>query len=186
MNWNVFWGIYILAFAVGILLVWYFLYYKKRKIKELCTNKITGKIIRYSAVHYNDVSLPVVEYVVNGQTYKVVGPKFKATVTSSFSNPFNNVESEITSNLTTREELPEVLKIKINRNSIASYIQSPLKDLYPIDSEVDVYYNPNNPKMSYVQRFIKPSGWLFNLFLIIGIILLVIGFGIMFGPKINM
>ena len=35
MNWNIFWGLYTLAFAVAALLVWYFLYYRKKHYTEL-------------------------------------------------------------------------------------------------------------------------------------------------------
>lgn len=83
MNWNIFWGLYTLAFAVATLLVWYFLYYRKKHYTELCSVKTTGTVVRYSAVRYNDISLPVVEYTANGRTYTVVGPKFSATVTKS-------------------------------------------------------------------------------------------------------
>ena len=119
MNWNIFWGLYTLAFAV----------------------------------RYNDISLPVVEYTANGRTYTVVGPKFSATVTESFSSPFHRAKTDITSNLTTREDLPSVLKLNLRQNSLAGLTESPLLELYPIGSEVDVFYNPRKPKMAYVQRF---------------------------------
>ena len=181
MNWNIFWGLYTLAFAIGILLVWYFLSYKKKKVEVKCTEKTSGKIIRYSRVLYNNISLPVVEYSVDNISYEVVGPKFKGTVIKTISNPFNNAESEIESNLTTRDKLPEILKLNIKRNSIASITKSPLFDLYPIGSEVEVYYNPNKPKMSYVQRFVKPI-WILNASLFIGIVLLALSLYFMFGP----
>lgn len=57
MNWNIFWGLYTLAFAVAALLVWYFLYYRKKHYTELCSVKTTGTVVRYSAVRYNDISL---------------------------------------------------------------------------------------------------------------------------------
>ena len=107
MNWNIFWGLYTLAFAV----------------------------------RYNDISLPVVEYTANGRTYTVVGPKFSATVTKSFSSPFHRAKTDITSNLTTREDLPSVLKLNLRQNSLAGLTESPLLELYPIGSEVDVFYN---------------------------------------------
>lgn len=102
MNWNIFWGLYTLAFAVAALLVWFFLYYRKKHYTELCSVKTTGTVVRYSAVRYNDISLPMVEYTANGRTYTVVGPKFSATVTKSFSSPFHRTKTDITSNLTTR------------------------------------------------------------------------------------
>lgn len=183
MNLNIFWGLYMLIFAVGMVLVWYFLSYKKRKIEVKCTEKTSGKIIRYSRMLYNNISLPVVEYSVNNVSYEVVGPKFKGSIIKTISNPFNNVKSEIESNLTTRDNLPEVLKLNIKENAIISITKSPLFDLYPIGSEVEVYYNPNKPKMAYVQRFVKPI-WILNACLFIGILFLVLGLFFMFGPPI--
>lgn len=186
MNWNIFWGLYTLAFAVAALLVWYFLYYRKKNYTELCSIKTTGTIIRYSAVQYNDVSLPVAEYTANGHTYTVVGPKFSATVTKSFSSPFHRAKTDVASNLTTRENLPNVLKLNLKNNSVAGLTESPLLELYPIGSEVDVFYNPAKPKMAYVQRFVRPHKGLYTVILLIGVVLLATAFGILFGPTITM
>ena len=46
MNWNIFWGLYTLAFAVAALLVWFFLYYRKKHYTELCSVKTTGTVVR--------------------------------------------------------------------------------------------------------------------------------------------
>ena len=157
MNWNIFWGLYTLAFAVAALLVWFFLYYRKKHYTELCSVKTTGTVVRYSAVRYNDISLPVVEYTANGRTYTVVGPKFSATVTKSFSSPFHRAKTDITSNLTTREDLPSVLKLNLRQNSLAGLTESPLLELYPIGSEVDVFYNPRKPKNGLRPKVRPPS-----------------------------
>lgn len=186
MNWNIFWGLYTLAFAVASLLVWFFLYYRKKHYTELCSVKTTGTIVRYSAVRYNDVRLPVVEYTANGHTYTVVGPKFSATVTKSFSSPFHRVKSDITSNLTTWENLPDVLKLNLRQNSIASLTESPLLELYPIGSQVDVFYNPRKPKMAYVQRFPRPQKVLYTIVLLLGITFLAAALFIFFGPTLTM
>lgn len=186
MNWNIFWGLYTLAFAVAALLVWYFLYYRKKHYTELCSVKTTGTVVRYSAVRYNDISLPVVEYTANGRTYTVVGPKFSATVSKSFSSPFHRVKTDITSNLTTREDLPSVLKLNLRQNSLAGLTESPLLELYPIGSEVDVFYNPRKPKMAYVQRFARPQKILYTIVLLLGLTFLAAALFIFFGPTITM
>ena len=62
------------------------------------------------------IRLPIVEYTIDGQSYKVIGPKFKQTIIKSVSKTFNNVESKIESNLTTRENRLEGLRININKN----------------------------------------------------------------------
>lgn len=83
MNWNIFWELYTLAFAVAALLVWYFLYYRKKHYTELCSVKTTG--------------------------------------TKSFSSPFHRAKTDIPSNLTTREDLPSVLKLNLRQNSLAAF-----------------------------------------------------------------
>lgn len=185
MNFNIFWGLYILCFGLIIIFVWYFLYFKKRNRITNCSEKIIGKITRYSLIKYNDISLPVVEYYVDNNKYEVVGPKFTAVVKKYFKSPTNNIKSNISSNLNTREDLPKVLKLNVKENSFVNVRFSPLLDLYPIGSEVDVYYNPKKPKESYVQRFIKPSK-IYYLLLILGIILIIVSICIFFGPKITM
>ena len=131
MNWNIFWGLYTLAFAVA-------------------------------------------------------GPKFSATVTKSFSSPFHRAKTDITSNLTTREDLPSVLKLNLRQNSLAGLTESPLLELYPIGSQADVFYNPRNPKMAYVQRFARPQKVLYTIVLLLGLTFLAAVLFIFFGPTITM
>ena len=61
---------------------------------------------------------------------------------------------------------------KIIFYKIINFKKLPLYELYPINSEVDVYYNPSKPKESYVDRNIKSSK-LLNLILLGGIIFLI-------------
>ena len=131
MNWNIFWGLYTLAFAVA-------------------------------------------------------APKFSATVTKSFSSPFHRAKTDITSNLTTREDLPSVLKLNLRQNSLAGLTESPLLELYPIGSQADVFYNPRKPKMAYVQRFARPQKVLYTFILLLGLTFLAAALFIFFGPTITM
>lgn len=187
MNWNIFWGCYVMAFAIAMYLVWYFLYFRKRNFAEKCTCRIEGEVARYSMAQYNGFSLPVVEYWVNGELYKVVGPKFKGSVVKSLSTPFSNVETQIKqTNLNTREDLPDVLKVSMVRNSVNSITYSPLLELYPIGSTATVYYNPDKPKMAYVQRYVALNKWWLHLILAGGIIFTAIALYLFFGPTIVM
>lgn len=184
MNWNLFWGLYILVFSIATITTWYFLYFKRKNKENRCNEKVIGKVTKYSNIRYNDIRLPVVEYSINNQKYKAVGPHFRGIIKTSIKLMTHKIGDTYKSNLTTREDLPEVLKLHVGQNGIMNYGISPLLDLYPIGSDVEIYYNPNNPKDSYVQRFIKPSKWL-NLLLILGIILLILAIYIFFGPKIT-
>ena len=186
MNWNLCWGVYLLVFALFFISLWYFCFYKQSKYKEKCNAKTTGIVTRYSFVQYNGISLPVVKFVVDGITYKVVGPKFKGSIITNNSSPLKSVKSEYNSNINNNSDLPNTLKIQVKTNSFGHYTKNPLFNLYPIGSQANVYYNPKNPKMAYVERFVSPSKILYTIFLIVGIILLICGIYILVGPKIIM
>ena len=184
MNWNLFWGIYLLVFAIALILLWYFCFYKKSKYNDKCSAKTIGIVTRYSFVKYSGISLPVVKFIVDGVTYNVVGPKFKGSIITNYSSPFKNVKSEYNSNINSKFDLTDVLKIHVKTNSFVSYTKNPLLDLYPIGGQATVYYNPKNPKMAYVERFVSPSKILYTIFLIIGIILLFSSIYVLFGSTI--
>lgn len=74
---------------------------------------------------------------------KVVGPKFRYTRNQTLSCPVHAIDSKVDSNLVTRENLPEVLDIWVEKNGFASITKLPLLDLYPKGSSADVFYNPN-------------------------------------------
>lgn len=186
MNWNLFWGIYVGGFAIALWIVFYFLGLKKINKGNRCTSHTIGKIIRYSNVSYGGFHIPLVEYYVNGMQYKVVGPRFRHSSVITVSNPFNNVNSHFECNLTTRDKLPEVLKVKIWKNSFASITNSPLKNLYPIDSEVDVYYNPRKPKEAFVQRYEGYSKLLISVYLVLALLCTLLMFYFLFGPELVM
>lgn len=173
MNLNILFTLMSLAFAIAMFLLAYLYGWRgMRKVKR-CTAKTTGKVVRFSLVSYNGYSLPVVHYAVDGKPYKVVGPNFKAGVTKIVSAPLNDVVSEVTSNIDDAENLPDVLMTKVVKNNNASITMTPLRELFPIGKEVDVYYNPKKPKDAYVIRYAAPykfiSLW---LPLILGIIFL--------------
>ena len=160
MKLNIFWCIYILAFSLAMFITWYFIYFKKRNKEKRCLEKTTGVVVRYSNMRYNGIRLPVVQYSANNREYTVVGPKFRWIIIKKINNPLNNSKSEIISNLTTKESLPEVLKISLYNSQIINFKKLPLYD------------NPSKPKESYVDRNIKSSK-LLNLILLGGIIFLI-------------
>lgn len=155
-----FWGFYTLAFAAALAIVTYAVGWRSRQKGRLCSEMTMGTVVRYSAVRYNGVRLPVVEYVVDGQSYTVAGPKFKAGVTFTASVPVPGLRVKQTSNLNTREDLPDVLVRKQIRSSFgngqAERNQTFLPQLYPVGSQAEVYYDPDKPKRSYVQRHVSP------------------------------
>ena len=135
--------------ALGILFL-----RKEHKLKHNCTAMIKGKVIKYN---FREPPTPVVQYAVNGATYKkslfysvvITKSNSKKPVVSQFDDANDTV-------------------LRINENSLASYTS--LRDMFPIGSEMNVYYDPNDPKRSYVLRYAKSP--LAFLFLMMGILFL--------------
>ena len=155
-------GIMDLGFAVFTYFMFdYFILSNYRNTKR-CTQKTEGVIIRYSYALYNGVSLPVVEYTVDGNLYKVVGPKFRSAISNTISTPLGSIVSDVKMDNFEDGEIPQVLRYKIYRNSFISLTKSPLEEYFPVGSKVAVYYDPKKPKHSYVERPLKPGryAWL--------------------------
>ncbi len=151
-------GLFFLALS---LLVSYLFGIRPKNKAKRCSCKIKGTVIGPSLYSYNDtIRIPLVEYRVNGRRYRVVGPKFKSVVTTNVQTPFNNPKTQYKSNLTSADNLPEHLEIHSRTNSFARVYNSPLMELFPVGTQVDVYYNPRKPKESFVIRYFPPPTFL--------------------------
>lgn len=168
-------GLMDLGFAIFIYFMFnYFILSNYRNAKR-CTEKTEGVIVRYSYALYNGISLPVVEYTVNGNQYKVVGPKFQRAISNTVSTPLGSIVSDVKMDNFEDGEIPQVLRYKIYRNSFISITKSPLEEYFPVGSKVAVYYDPKKPKYSYVARPLKPGryAWLFKLSIYLFVFLMV-------------
>ena len=138
-----------------------FIFSNYRNTKR-CTERTEGVIIRYSYALYNGISLPVVEYTVDGNRYKVVGPKFRSAISNTISTPLGSIVSDVKMDNFEDGEIPQILRYKIYRNSFISLTKSPLMERFPIGGKVTVYYDPKKPKHSYVERPLRSGcyAWL--------------------------
>ncbi len=159
--------------SIGMLVLFvlaFKLFYKYLIQEKRCTSKIKGTIKKYTLAsrggENSGVHLPIVFYNVNGKEYKVVGPEYKAYITISKSSPFSKNKMEY-------KENNQVLKINRTSNSFVGIYKNPIEELYPINTEIDVYYDPNNPKLSYVLRYCNKK-WLFYLTFCSALLILVI------------
>mgnify|MGYP000878905532 FL=1 len=153
-------GCMMLAFAAFMYSMYNELIFSGYLDDKKCTEKTEGKIIRYSMFLYNGISLPVVEYTVAGNQYKVVGPRFLSSLSKTVATPLNSVVSEVKLEDFDNGEIPQVLRYQVRRNSFISVTKSPLMERFPIGGKVTVYYDPNKPKLSYVERPLKPGRFL--------------------------
>lgn len=150
-------GLMELGFAVFTYFMFDFFILSNYRNAKRCTEKTEGVIIRYSYALYNGISLPVVEYTVNGKQYKVVGPKFQRAISNTVSTPLGSIVSDVKIDNFEDGEIPQVLRYKIYRNSFISLTKSPLMERFPIGGKVTIYYDPKKPKYSYVERPLKPG-----------------------------
>lgn len=121
-----------------------------------CTEHVLGTVESASSINYAGHHIPLCSYEVRGASYKVAGPLFW----------WGNARPRGSSNLTDREHLPMWLSAstisypsgeenmsphELQGNDIF-YRYSALAQLYPLGSEVDIWYDPNKPERAYVQR----------------------------------
>ena len=145
-------GLMSLGFAAFTYFMFDIFIFSNYRNAKRCTERTEGVIIRYSYALYNGISLPVVEYTVDGNQYKVVGPKFIMAISNTISTPLGSIASDVKMDNSEDGEIPQVLRYKIYRNSFISLTKSPLMERFPIGGKVTVYYDPKKPKHSYVER----------------------------------
>ena len=140
-------GIFLSLGAMVLFLIAFKLFYKYLIQEKKCTNKVKGIVKKYTLAsrggENSGIHLPIVFYTINGKEYKVVGPEYKAYKIINKSTPLNK-------NSMKYKEEKQVLIINRASNSFVGIYKNPMANLYPIESEVDVYYNPENPKLSFV------------------------------------
>lgn len=159
------------AIGCSVLILLAFLTCHKYLIQEKrCTAKTKGIIRKYTTASRGtsgvSVFLPVVYYTVDGKEYKTVGPRYKGIISSSVSSPLHENQSRCW-------EEGQYLHIRRTSNSFVGVHPNPIADLYPLNSEIDVYYDPNHPKLSYVLRYCNMK-WVFWLMFLSGVGLLLI------------
>ena len=129
-----------------------------KRQNQLCTKQTDG-IVKQYGFPGNGRVYPIVEYFVNGTCYKTkkIFCGIKTTQISGVPVP---VKSEV------YEDEKGWLHVKTG--SIANLRQL-VEQLWPINSKMTVYYNPNNPKKCYVDRPISKS-FTSMMFIIMGIV----------------
>ena len=117
-----------------------------KRQNKLCTKKTDG-IVKQYGFPGNGRVYPIVEYFVNGTCYKAK-KKFRGIITTQLSGVPVPMKSEV------YEDEKGWLHVKTG--AIANLRQF-AEQLWPINSKMTVYYNPNNPKKCYVDRPISKS-----------------------------
>lgn len=140
-----------------VFLILSFIFYRRDKaLKQNSTQKIKGVVIGYSMTTGRP---PILEYTVNQIKYE---ERLKYTYVSHISTPLSPVLSS------SKDDLLDT-KLRLRNNSIFSFNKL-MKNEFPVGSTLNVYYNPDNPKQAFVERF-TPSVF-YIAFLIVGLVVL--------------
>lgn len=164
-----FFAIFIL---IGLILVILSLIFKNKdkKMVKQCTLTTKGKVIKYTLWNNNGVHFPIIEYIVNDTKYN---QRLKYGWVVNKSSSFNRIKTEVENDV--KEE-----NLIINSNVHIS--TNALKEHFPEGTELDVFYNPQNPDKSYVMRFVKNPA--VKVLFFIGLLFIVLAFiGLVFLPK---
>lgn len=139
-----------------------------KKHNKQCTNSVEGKVISYSFPGESRM-YPIVEYVVDGKTYKTK-KKYKGIKSIKASG----IPLPVKSNA--YEDDKGYLHIK---SGAISNVRQMAEKLWPMNSKMIVYYNPDNPKICYVDRPIYNS-FASMMFIIMGTVVIVMSIIIFF------
>ena len=141
------------------------LFYKYLIQEKRCTSNVKGIVKKYKWRSNGSIHLPVVFYNVNGKDYKVIGPEYKGYRIITQKSPVRKNELEY-------HEKNQILTVKRSINSSVGMYENPIEELYPINTEIEVYYDPQNPKLSYVLRYCNKK-FAFYLTFCSGIVILI-------------
>lgn len=165
-------GSFLTIGGVILVLLAFKLFYKYLIQEKRCTAKINGIIKKYTlgsrGGDHSGIHLPIVYYKVNDKEYKVIGPEYKSYTVKTAESP---VTLENQSSFEEKDNQKFIITHQVNSN--IGIFKNPMQELFPIDSEIDVYYDPKNPKLAYVLRYCNRKIW-FWLMLFSGIIILLI------------
>ena len=141
-----------ICFFIGLInLVLYLFYRREKNIQKKCTAKISGLVVNYDNRNEMVIPLPVVEYIVNGTTYR---KKFEYAY---------YVETP------RKKEQKDVFDRKYIL-SAGKNLQ--LREIFPKGLAMTVYYNPEKPEKAFVERY----AGLDRIFRLLVIIFSIIGF----------
>ena len=165
-------GIFLTIFSIVLFIIAFKVYYKYLIQEKRCKARTKGIVKKYTLANrggeHSGVHLPIVYYEVKGKEYKVTGPEYKSYRTVTTSSPL-----ESNSEVEYKEDEKQRLIIKQKVNSFISIYKNPMEKIYPIGSEIDVYYDESNPRLAYVLRYCNRK-WAFGLIFLSALFILIL------------
>lgn len=135
---------------------------QKRK-NQPCTQQTKGRVVKYGFPGDGRM-YPIVEYVVDGTCYRTK-KEFRGVITKK--------QSGFPAGVQAKAYEDEKGWLHIQRGGIAN-LRLLAEGLWPMGSQMTVYYDPNDPKRSYVDRPIS-GGFVSVMFVIMGTAAVAIG-----------
>lgn len=129
--------IVLLVIAIGLLALAMYLYQKAKQRLENATERVVGRVVDYKK-ELGDYKVPIVKYSVNNVDY------FQHRIFAGHEFTSDHDVKENKAQLTSED----VLRIRNTKQALKS-----IEALFPRTSTQYVYYNPNNPQESYVEKF---------------------------------
>ena len=156
-------GLGILLIVAGIIITMVI-----RKQNKLCVQQTEGTVVQYGFPGDGRM-YPIVEYLVDGTCYRAK-KKFRGTKQIKRSGFPKNVQTNV------YEDKQGWLHIKTGP---VSNLRQHAEQLWPLNSTMKFFYNPNNPKTCYIDRPLSGS-FASILFISAGLFLLFLGVFVFF------
>lgn len=142
---------------------------KQKRLEKNCSNKITGKVIKYKFLGSNNARSisPVVKYTIDGKEYTAYRHYKKIVSTNKYVPNVNEMLGQNDSFYI----LDDVFYI--NTKGFYHNYKALAEKMWPIEAELIVLYNPKNPKQGFVEKVVTN-------YKIAGIIFFCLGLGFEF------
>ena len=158
--------------GVGLLLVvaGVFIRIFERKKSRKCSASVVGQVIDYK---YNGDGgvFPVVSYKVDGNSYTVIR-HFRGVITKTKITP-TKFQQDSGAYISRKDYLV------VPRSAITSF-RKMAEELWPIGSDMVVYYNPDSPKCAYAEKLPSAMSFVSIMFIGFGVFSLFFSFFIAF------
>ncbi len=158
--------------GVGLLLVvaGVFIRIFEKKKSRKCSASVVGHVIDYK-YHGNGGVFPVVSYEVDGNSYTVIR-KFRGVITKTKITP-TKFHQNSGAYISCKDYLVVPMSAITNFRKMA-------EELWPIGSDMVVYYNPDSPKCAYAEKLPSAMSFVSIMFIGMGIFTILLSFFIAF------
>ncbi|WP_413790296.1 DUF3592 domain-containing protein [Streptococcus iners] len=141
-------------YLIPLFVIFRYFWRKEMDIQQNSTESTQGVVVDYKS--WTGVKTPIVEYVVDNIKYRNF-LSYSTHISAPLGMDYPREKEELRKTLL-------ILTVIYNVNTLPYSFQS----LWPLGTEMTVYYNPNNPKRSYVERYAGMVNYFKNATLLCG------------------